>query len=57
VDSRYEGVRAAGVIVNNAVLIAIGIDWNDHRQILGWNSPIGKSRLSWSEFLRLTAWS
>jgi putative transposase len=35
VDARYERVREAGVIVSQAVLIAIGIDWDGRRQILG----------------------
>jgi putative transposase len=35
VDARYERVREAGVIVSQAVLIAIGIDWDGRRQMLG----------------------
>src|SRR5205807_322419 len=31
-DARYERVREAGVIVSQAVLIAIGIDWDGRRQ-------------------------
>src|SRR6201998_3901575 len=34
VDARDEGVREAGVIVSQAVLIAIGIDWDGRRQVL-----------------------
>src|SRR5256714_5263102 len=33
-DARYERVREAGVITSQAVLIAIGIDWDGRRQIL-----------------------
>ena len=33
-DARYERVREAGVIVSQAVLIAIGIDWDGRRQSL-----------------------
>src|ERR1700747_1408193 len=33
-DARYERVREAGVIASQAVLIAIGIDWDGRRQIL-----------------------
>jgi len=33
-DARYERVREAGVIVSQAVLIAIGIDWDGRRQVL-----------------------
>src|SRR3954453_5554587 len=33
-DARYERVREAGVIASQAVLIAIGIDWDGRRQVL-----------------------
>jgi transposase-like protein len=33
-DARYERVREAGVVANQAVLIAIGIDWDGRRQVL-----------------------
>jgi putative transposase len=33
-DARYERVREAGVITSQAVLIAIGIDWDGRRQSL-----------------------
>jgi transposase-like protein len=52
VDARYERVREAGVIVSQAVLIAIGIDWEGRRQILGVELANRESRSSWSEFLR-----
>ena len=32
-DARYERVREAGVIASQAVLIAIGIDWDGRRQV------------------------
>ncbi|NRP75505.1 hypothetical protein ILFOPFJJ_06428 [Ensifer psoraleae] len=37
-DARYEKVREAGVVMSQAVLIAVGIDWDGRRQILsvGW---------------------
>ena len=52
VDARYERVREAGVIVSQAVLIAIGIDWDGRRQILGVELANRESRSSWSDFLR-----
>ena len=52
VDARYERIREAGVIVSHAVLIAIGIDWDGRRQILGVELANRESRSSWSEFLR-----
>ena len=33
-DARYERMREAGVIVSQAVLIAIGVDWDGRRQVL-----------------------
>src|SRR5213079_2335380 len=38
-DARYERVREAGVIVSQAVLIAIGIDWDGRRQSLPQRKP------------------
>jgi transposase-like protein len=52
VDARYERVREAGVIVSHVVLIAIGIDWDGRRQILGVELANRESRSSWSDFLR-----
>ena len=34
-DARYERVREGGIIASQAVLIAIGIDWDGRRQVLG----------------------
>lgn len=33
-DARYEKVREAGIVMSQAVLIAVGIDWDGRRQIL-----------------------
>src|ERR1700733_2320242 len=52
VDARYERVREAGVIVSQAVLIAIGIDRDGRRQILGVELAHRESRSSWRDFLR-----
>lgn len=35
VDARYEKVRDDGIIQSQAVLLAIGINWEGRRQILG----------------------
>ena len=51
VDARYERIREAGVIVSQAVLIAIGIDWDGRRQILRVELANRESRSSWSDFL------
>jgi hypothetical protein len=51
VDARYERVREAGVIVSQAVLIAIGIDWDGRRQVLAVELANRESRSSWRDFL------
>lgn len=51
VDARYEKVREAGVITSQAVLIAIGIDWDGRRQVLGVELANRESRSSWRDFL------
>src|SRR6202048_3386445 len=50
-DARYERVREAGVITSQAVLIAIGIDWDGRRQVLAVELANRESRSSWREFL------
>lgn len=50
-DARYERVREAGVIRQRAVLIAIGIDWEGRRQVLGVELATRESASSWKEFL------
>src|SRR5262249_51957620 len=50
-DARYERVREAGIIVSQAVLIAIGIDWDGRRQVLAVELANRESRSSWRDFL------
>lgn len=50
-DARYEKVRVDGVICSQAVLIAIGIDWEGRRQILGVELADRESTTSWKHFL------
>ena len=51
VDARYERVREGGVIASQAVLVAIGVDFEGRRQVLGVEVANRESRSSWSEFL------
>jgi putative transposase len=51
-DARYEKVREAGVIVSQAVLIAVAVDADGRRQILGVELANRESRSSWRDFLR-----
>lgn len=50
-DARYEKVREGGVVSSQAVLIAIGIDWDGRRQILAVEIANRESRSSWKDFL------
>lgn len=50
-DARYERVRENGAIRSRAVLVAIGIDWEGRRQILGVDLANRESATSWKEFL------
>jgi putative transposase len=51
-DARYEKVREAGVITSQAVLIAIGVDWDGRRQVLAVDLANRESASSWKEFLQ-----
>ena len=50
-DARYEKVREAGVVMSQAVLIAVGIDWDGRRQILAVEMASRESRSTWKDFL------
>ena len=50
-DARYERVREGGVIGSQAVLIAVAVDWEGRRQVLGVALANRESRSSWGEFL------
>lgn len=50
-DARYEKVREGGVVMSQAVLIAVGIDWDGRRQILAVEMANRESRSSWRDFL------
>ena len=50
-DARYEKVRLDGVIQSQAVFIAIGINGEGRRQILGVELSNRESRSSWTTFV------
>jgi transposase-like protein len=49
-DARYEKVREDGVIRSQAVMIAIGVDWEGRRCILAVEAANRESSTSWKEF-------
>lgn len=50
-DARYERVREEGVIRKQAVLIAIGVNWEGRRCVLAVELANRESRTSWRDFL------
>jgi putative transposase len=50
-DARYERVREDGVISSQAVLIAVAVDWEGRRQVIGVELANRESRSSWKDFL------
>jgi putative transposase len=51
VDARYEKVRENGVVRSRAVLIAIGVNWDGRRCVLGVELANRESASSWRDFL------
>src|SRR4029079_16712222 len=49
-DARYEKVREDGVIRSQAVMIAIGVDWEGRRNVLAAEMANRESLSSWKEF-------
>jgi putative transposase len=50
-DARYERVRETGVIVSQAVLIAVAVDLEGRRQVLAVELANRESRSSWRDLL------
>src|ERR1044071_935275 len=50
-DARYERIRENGTIHRRAVLVAIGINWEGRRCVLGVELANRESISSWKEFL------
>ncbi len=50
-DARYEKVREEGVIRDQAVLLAIGVNWDGRRCVLGVEVANRESKTSWRDFL------
>lgn len=50
-DARYEKIRQDGIISSQAVQVAIGINWEGRRCVLGVEHANRESQSSWKEFL------
>ncbi|MBA2649543.1 MAG: transposase, partial [Legionella sp.] len=50
VDARYEKVRHGGHVIDNAVLIAYGIDDTGRKRILGVSVSLSEGEVHWRNF-------
>lgn len=51
-DARYEKVRHGGQVINCAVLIAVGINLQGKRSVLGVSVNLSEHEVHWREFLK-----
>jgi len=51
-DARYEKVRADGQVRNSAVLLAVGVNEDGNREILGVSVSLGEHEVHWRNFLQ-----
>ncbi|CAB9543154.1 hypothetical protein BROOK1789C_732 [Bathymodiolus brooksi thiotrophic gill symbiont] len=51
IDARYEQVRVDGLVRDCAVLIALGIDSQGKREVLGVQVSLSETEVYWREFL------
>ncbi|MFH1616314.1 MAG: IS256 family transposase [Planctomycetota bacterium] len=51
-DARYEKVRHGGSVVSCAVLVAVGLDTDGRRTILGTSVSLSEAEPHWREFLK-----
>lgn len=52
VDARYEKVREGGLVIDEAVLTAIGVDTQGRREVLGTSVSRSEAEVHWREFLQ-----
>jgi len=52
VDARYENVRLDGQVRDAAVLMAVGVDLDGKRQVLGLSVSLGEQEIHWREFFQ-----
>lgn len=50
-DARYENVRQAGTVVSSAVFVAVGIDYEGKRDVLGVSVSLSEAEVHWRSFL------
>lgn len=50
-DARYEKIREGGIVASQAVLVALGINWDGRKEVLGLELANRESTTSWRDFL------
>ena len=51
-DARYEKVRHDGQVRNSAVLLAVGVNEDGNREVLGVSVALGEHEVHWRNFLQ-----
>jgi transposase-like protein len=51
-DARYEKIRNAGVVVDCAVLVAVGVFENGTREVIGVSVELSEAEVHWRGFLK-----
>lgn len=51
-DARYENVRHAGAVVRCAILIALGVQLDGRRSVLGVSVSLSEAEVHWRDFLK-----
>lgn len=51
-DARYEKIRDGGCVVDCAVFVAIGVDPEGHRSVLGVSVGMSEAEVHWREFFK-----
>jgi putative transposase len=49
-DARYEKVRDNGKVIDQAVLISVGVNSEGKREVLGVSVELSEAQSSWEEF-------
>lgn len=52
VDATYEKIRVEGRVISQALIAAIGVSEDGHREILGFTVDHSENETSWKDFLR-----
>jgi putative transposase len=50
VDARYEKVREGGLVIDEAVFVAIGVDREGRREVIGTSTSRSEAEVHWREF-------